>query len=149
MSWYLMMPGFLICRLLEFFVTNNFKVIFSTQLSGDIDIKLWPHQLHVLQVDIKLFKLKHPNIILYDLVYAETNYSGIRITLSKLKLIALHKRWSFPVRISLVNLRIWSHLLEKYLTQKFIFYAVLTVALLNFSLRAYIHDYLTNEWWGG
>ena len=39
----------------------------------------------------------------------------------------LHKKWSFPLRISLVNvtgkLRIWSHLLKKSLMENFIFCA--------------------------
>ena len=43
---------------------------------------------------------------------------------------ALHKKWSFPLRISSVNviksrkLRIWSHLLKKPLLENFIFCAV-------------------------
>ena len=45
----------------------------------------------------------------------------------------LHKKWSFPLRISSVSkchqicslLRIWSHLLKKTLMENFVFYAVL------------------------
>ena len=48
--------------------------------------------------------------------------------------LTLHKKWSFPLRISSVNrncrnrrkLQIWSHLLKKFLMENFIFCAVLT-----------------------
>ena len=35
-----------------------------------------------------------------------------------------HKKWSFPLRISSVNLQIWSHLLKKSLMENFIFCVV-------------------------
>ena len=42
--------------------------------------------------------------------------------------VSLHKKWSFPLRISSVNVtkRIWSHLLNKYLMKNVIFCAVYT-----------------------
>ena len=54
------------------------------------------------------------------------------ITLFTSKFTALHKKWSFPFRISSVNvtksavsLRIWSHLLKKSIMENFIICAVL------------------------
>ena len=53
-------------------------------------------------------------------------------------LFSLHKKWSFPFRISSVNvifskflqkLRIWSHLLKKSLMENFIFCVVFLVSL--------------------
>ena len=39
----------------------------------------------------------------------------------------LHKKWSFSLRISSLNVRIWSHLLKKSLMENFIYCAVITV----------------------
>ena len=55
-----------------------------------------------------------------------------------------HKRWSFPLRISSVNvtksaLRIWSHLLKKSLMENFIFCAVVFVFFLGESGKKNTH----------
>ena len=42
---------------------------------------------------------------------------------------SLHKKGSFPLRTSLVNVRIWSHLLKKSLTENIIFCAVIWTIL--------------------
>ena len=52
--------------------------------------------------------------------------------------VPLHKKWSFPLRISSVNffrkLRIWSHLLKKSLTENFIFCAMYSAMFYAVSL---------------
>ena len=58
-------------------------------------------------------------------------YWSLRITFTRRKqLFSLHKKWSFPLGISSVNvtksalLRIWSQLMEKFNMENFIFCAV-------------------------
>ena len=64
--------------------------------------------------------------------------------------ITLHKKWSFPLRISTVNVTnpqfpadIWSHLLKKSLKENFIFCAVsvhaMTTLHCNFVFTLYWH----------
>ena len=81
------------------------------------------------------FPVFNPNTGKYGL--EKTPYLGtvhpVMTTLNFLfnKASALHKKWSFPLRISSVNvtkfLRIWSNLLKKSLRENFIFCAVLVV----------------------
>ena len=66
-----------------------------------------------------------------ELIFVKLQTS-VRIKLSLYKKdvvngFTVHKKWSFPWRISSVNVtkRIWSHLLKKLLMENFIFYAVL------------------------
>ena len=82
---------------------------------------------------------------------------------------SLHKKWCFPLRISSVNvnkksfLRIWSHLLKKYLIENFIFCVHFWLLSLeyrswkldNFELKWKLHSievarvaaYQTDHWW--
>ena len=120
--------SFIMYHLFEFFVTNNYQVIVSKQLYDYIDITLWPQQLHVLQIDIKLFKLKHPNIILYNFVYTETNCSGNVINLSETETNCTAQKTKFSIKDFFSNgdqirrnRRIWSHLLKKYLIKNLLF----------------------------
>ena len=78
--------------------------------------------------------------------------------------LALHKKWSFPLRISSVNvtksaetadlvtftkLRIWSHLLKKSLIENFIFCAVICSSIWIYKKRLmkswYVLDYLRSN----
>ena len=80
--------------------------------------------------------LKIPKIYKRNAIARDRNRAGnISVLTDKIPkirkkfwMLTLYKKWSFPVRFSLVNvtsfLRIWLHLLKKSLMENFIFYAV-------------------------
>ena len=76
-----------------------------------------------------IHRFLHVNHIACGFIHPVINWYYVSLILLG-KPLVLHKKWSFPLRISSVNvtksavLWIWSHSLEKFLMENFIFCAV-------------------------
>ena len=115
---------------LQNWIGKNWKLIRQTFITRTLNISIKLYQKAISREDVLLMK---DNRLCLKFSFEKSNLYVknfvLKICLMSCSGQALHKKWSFPLRKSSVNvvrgkLRVWSYLLKKSLLENFIFCAV-------------------------
>ena len=108
-------PPLMRTQLHAFFISNTFISNFTVRLA-----KNQAKAKHHSEVELLLFE----NYSLSSSMLSSKTNMRYSKRFAKSKCVSLHKKWSFQLRISSVNVWIWSRLLKKFLMKNYNFCAV-------------------------